>query len=107
MTVPNHAVQVWVQGDTIFIHFPAPSESGKGHTSTTKANVRGWQIVEEILRERALTADSVAERGIGTKAAPTSHALEIAMRQWVKENGNPRLGPELRELADAIGDVEL
>lgn len=34
-------------------------------------------------------------------------SLESAVESWIKRNGNPRLEPELRELADAIGDVEL
>ncbi len=33
--------------------------------------------------------------------------LEKAVEDWIAKNGNPRLSPELRELADEIGDVEL
>ncbi len=78
------------------------------------AHVPEGEISEQVLDGLADLQRTLEPRvRVMPPAPPPHHAtnpnvrVEKEVKDWIAKNGNPRLSPELRELADAIGDVEL
>lgn len=92
--VPDYAAYVWYRGDSLVVQCSdghtlaiplaklaiATTESGQ-----TRGDVRGWEFLLTLLRDRYNAVTFNDNRGIGTKSDPVRHDMQRALRGFVEE----------------------
>lgn len=105
VTVPAHAVAVWVESDTLFVHLPGTESEGHvvhipldkmipdtGLTGLPKAHQRGFAVLIDTLHARANA--NANQRAIGFQGNMPKDAIEKALESdekyqaWIAAGGH-------------------